>query len=58
MPAACIGAAQWVRLGVKATATPKTNPDNPSTILFFADDGHRDDFRDGSIGMGPRIGRG
>ena len=58
VPARCIGAPRWVRLGVEATATPRTNPDNPSTVFFLADDGHRDGMREDSIGKGPRIRRG
>jgi hypothetical protein len=59
VPARCVGAPRWVRLGVKATATPRVDADNPSTDVFFlADDGHRGGLRENSIGKGPRIRRG
>ena len=58
VPARCIGDPRWVRLGVTARATPRVDVDNPSTVFFLADDAHRDTFRDGSVGSGPRIDRG
>lgn len=58
VPLRCVGAPRWVRLGVKATATPRTDADNPSTVFFLADDGQRDGFRENSIAKGPRIRRG
>ena len=58
VPAACIGSPRWVRLGVGATATPEANPENPSTVVLFTDDGHRDTFSEDSLGTGPRIRRG
>jgi hypothetical protein len=58
VPVRCIGAPRWVRLGVKATATPRAFADNPGTVFFLADDGHRGGLRENSIGKGPRIRRG
>jgi hypothetical protein len=58
VPARCIGAPRWVRLGVKATTTPRRYADNPGTVFFLADDGHREGLRENSIGKGPRIRRG
>jgi hypothetical protein len=58
VPARCVGAPRWVRLGVKATATPRADPDNPSTVFFLADDGQREGLRENSIGKGRRIRRG
>jgi hypothetical protein len=58
VPARCIGAPRWVRLGVKATATPRTDAVNPGAVFFFADDGHSDKLRENSIAKGPRIHRG
>jgi hypothetical protein len=57
VPARCIGAPRWVRLGVRATATPRPHADNPGTVFFLADDGHRDGLGENSIGKGPRIRR-
>jgi hypothetical protein len=57
VPARCIDAPRWVRLGVKATATPRPYADNPGTVFFLADDGHRDGLGENSIGKGPRIRR-
>jgi hypothetical protein len=58
VPARCIGAPRWVRLGVRATATPRRYADNPGTVFFLTDDGHRDGLRENSIAKGPRIHRG
>ena len=58
VPAACLGAPRWVRLGVGAIASPVADPDNPSSYVLFADDGHRDIVRINSVGFGPRIHRG
>lgn len=58
VPARCIGGPRWVRLGVTAKATPRVDGENPSTVFFLADDAHRDTFREGSVGVGPRIVRG
>jgi hypothetical protein len=58
VPARCIDAPRWVRLGVKATATPRLYADDPGTVFFLADDGHRDGLGEKSIGKGPRIHRG
>ena len=58
VPARCVGAPRWLRLGVRTTATPRVSVDNPSTVFFFVDDGHRGGFRENSIGKGPRIHRG
>ena len=60
VPARALGAPRWVRLGVKATATPSrraTDPGDRARVL--ADDGHRGG-RQGlnSVGKGPRIRRG
>jgi len=58
VPARCIGAPRWVRLGVRATAAPRVDADNPSTVLFLADDGHRSGVGENRIVRGPRIRRG
>lgn len=58
VPARCIGAPRWVRLGVRATATPRAFADNPGTVFFLVDDGHRGGLRENSVGKGPRIRRG
>ncbi|WP_210438403.1 hypothetical protein [Nocardioides xinjiangensis] len=58
VPARCIGAPRWVRLGVRATATPRLYADDPGTVFFLADDGHRDGYRVNSLAKGPRIRRG
>lgn len=58
VPAGCLGSPRWLRLGVKATATPRLDAENPGTVFFLADDGSRDVFRGGSTGKGPRIRRG
>ena len=58
VPTACIGSPRWVRLGVGATASPAANPQHPSSTVLLADDGHRDVWREHSLGTGPRIHRG
>jgi hypothetical protein len=58
VPARCIGSPRWVRLGLKATATPRLYADDTGTVFFLADDGHRDGLRENSIVKGPRIHRG
>ncbi|MBS2937181.1 hypothetical protein KDN32_05445 [Nocardioides sp. J2M5] len=58
VPARCIGDPRWVRLGATVTATPRTDPDNPSTVFYFADDAHGDTFDDEALALGPRIHRG
>lgn len=57
VPARCIGAPRWVRLGVRTTATPRIYADDPGTVFFLADDGHRAGLRENSIAKGPRIRR-
>lgn len=58
VPARCIGAPRWVRLGVKVTASPEADPEAQTMTIYFADDGHRDTHREDSLGKGPRIRRG
>ena len=58
VPARCVGTPRWVRLGVRTTATPRVSVDNPSTVFYLVDDGHRGGFRENSLGRGPRIHRG
>lgn len=58
VPARCIGSPRWVRLGVKTRATPRLYADNPGTVFFLADDGHRGGYRENGIAKGPRIRRG
>jgi len=58
VPARCVGAPRWVRLGVRTRATPRLYAENPGTVFFLVDDGHRGGFRENSIGKGPRIHRG
>jgi hypothetical protein len=58
VPARCIGAPRWVRLGVKVTASPDADPDAQTATIHFADDAHRGGVRENSIGKGPRIRRG
>ena len=58
VPARCIGAPRWVRLGVRATASPRADPNDPSTVFLFADDGHSGGLRENGITKGPRIRRG
>jgi hypothetical protein len=58
VPARCIGAPRWVRLGVRATATPRVYADDPGTVFFLADDGHRGAYKENSLAKGPRIHRG
>lgn len=57
VPARCIGAPRWVRLGVRATATPRLYAEAPGTVFFLTDDGHRSSYRENSIARGPRIHR-
>lgn len=58
VPARCIGAPRWVRLGVRVTASPRANPEAPSATIYLADDGHRGGYRENSITAGPRVRRG
>lgn len=58
VPTSCLESPRWVQLGVRATASPEANPENPSTIILFADDGHRGSIRENSIGKGPKVRRG
>ena len=58
VPTRCIGSPPWVRLGVKATASPTADPDPQAMVVFFADDARRDADTGSTIGMGPRIHRG
>lgn len=58
VPARCIGAPRWVRLGVRSTAAPRLYADAPGTVFFLADDGHRVGVGGNRIGTGPRIRRG
>lgn len=58
VPARCLGGPRWVRLGVRATATPEADPEAQTMTIYFADDGHRGGLRENSIGKGPRIRRG
>lgn len=58
VPARCIGAPRWVRLGVRSTATPRLHAEAAGTVFFLTDDGHRGGVRENSIGKGPKIHRG
>ncbi|GAA5123646.1 hypothetical protein GCM10023339_43850 [Alloalcanivorax gelatiniphagus] len=58
VPARCIGAPRWARLGVRTYATPRPYANSPGTVFYLADDGHRGGFRENSIARGPRIRRG
>lgn len=58
VPARCIGAPRWVRLGVRVTAAPKAEPRPQTMTFYFADDGHRSSYRERGIAAGPRIRRG
>lgn len=58
VPARCIGAPRWVRLGVKFTASAKAEPKPQTMAIYFADDGHRGGYRERSVAAGPRIRRG
>ena len=58
VPASCIGSVRWVRLGVKATASPAADPDSQTTVIFYADDALREGGAGQTVRLGPRIHRG
>ncbi len=57
LPADCIGAPPWVRVGVAAKGLDEL-PSVTDEPVIFLDDGHRDILRENSIAKGPRIHRG
>jgi len=58
VPTRCIGSPRWVRLGVKATATPAVEKDPQTSVVFYADDALREGGSDRTVRPGPRIHRG
>lgn len=60
LPSACIDAPRWVRIGVGAIGRdPAADSEEPSTLQWFLDDGHRvGEVRRGRPVLGPRIRRG